>query len=339
MHYRKHLFLFVLLFINCVSCLHSEVDIFVDHDSRAWLKQYERADALIKSKKAEDKALGQMRKKTLLCDIFRDTKWAITYGFLVDDDEVQLDPTQIVEIQLNTQVINEPTRIPSLRPRNIAAKVIVYNDDTIEVAEELLKKHGRSPLVLNIASATIPGSKVEVGAEGQEESLFRRSSYYKALLPSENVTLKKQLSKGRYQIPEFGVIYTPGVTFFRTCKKEGFSFCKPWSIDMVATAAYDLNNEPLQVLNSQDAYEANTKEKIRAILRTAYSTKHNTLVLGAFGCGAQKNNPVIVSRLFKEVFQEVEFQGVFLEIAFAIYDDMSADSYTHFKNTLHGLRV
>lgn len=338
---RKTQYFFLLLFscINISASLQSIDDIYVDHDGEAWLKQYEKAETLIKSKKAEDRSLGLKRKKTLLCDIFRDTKWAILYGFLVDDDEVRLDNAQIAEMQQNTQVFHELSHIPSLRSSNIATKVSVYNESIVDIARAFLKKYGRSPLVLNMAHTMIPGGKVEVGSEGHEESLFRRSTYYKALMLSENSFLKKQFKDGQYRIPEFGTIYTPQVAFFRLCQKDGFSFCSPFYLDIAAQAAYDLNSEPRDAPRIYEEYEANIKEKIRAILRTAYATKHSTLVLGAYGCGLQKNSPVTMSRLFKEVFQEVEFQGVFLEIAFAITDEATNDNYTQFKNTLHGLRV
>ncbi|NGX36215.1 MAG: hypothetical protein K1000chlam1_01054, partial [Candidatus Anoxychlamydiales bacterium] len=51
-------------------------------------------------------------------------------------------------------------------------------------------------------------------------------------------------------------------------------------------------------------YENATKEKIRNILKTAILTGHDAIVLSAFGCGAFRNNPEAVSRLFHEVLSE-----------------------------------
>lgn len=63
------------------------------------------------------------------------------------------------------------------------------------------------------------------------------------------------------------------------------------------------------------------KRKIRTILRIALDNNHTKLVLGALGCGAFKNPPSHVARLFKEVLEEPEFIGAFEEICFAILDD------------------
>lgn len=63
------------------------------------------------------------------------------------------------------------------------------------------------------------------------------------------------------------------------------------------------------------------KGKIRTILRIALDNNHTKLVLGALGCGAFKNPPSHVAKLFKEVLEESEFTGAFEEICFAILDD------------------
>jgi uncharacterized protein (TIGR02452 family) len=44
-------------------------------------------------------------------------------------------------------------------------------------------------------------------------------------------------------------------------------------------------------------------------------------VLGAFGCGAFRNPPRHMAELFKEVFQEREFQNRFPFVIFAILSD------------------
>jgi uncharacterized protein (TIGR02452 family) len=64
-----------------------------------------------------------------------------------------------------------------------------------------------------------------------------------------------------------------------------------------------------------------TKEKIRTILRIAGKYSHDSLVLGAFGCGAFANPPNHIATLFKEVFLENEFSGTFKYVVFSIFED------------------
>lgn len=67
-----------------------------------------------------------------------------------------------------------------------------------------------------------------------------------------------------------------------------------------------------------------TKRKMRAILRACFHGGNDAIVLGAFGCGAFRNPPAHIARLFREVFEEPEFRGVFRRLTFAILDDHNA---------------
>ncbi len=66
------------------------------------------------------------------------------------------------------------------------------------------------------------------------------------------------------------------------------------------------------------------KEKIRTILRIALAYGHDSLIPGAFGCGAFRNPPKHMAELFREVFNEEEFINSFSRVVFAIIDDHNA---------------
>ena len=51
---------------------------------------------------------------------------------------------------------------------------------------------------------------------------------------------------------------------------------------------------------------------------------HDSLVLGALGCGAFRNPPHHIAKLFHEVIQEVEFANKYKRLVFAILDDHNA---------------
>lgn len=77
------------------------------------------------------------------------------------------------------------------------------------------------------------------------------------------------------------------------------------------------------------------KDKMRMILRTAGHNRHQRLVLGALGCGAFGHPGQEVADCWKEVLYEVEFQGFFDLIVFAIYDAGNKSNYKIFRATLH----
>ena len=64
-----------------------------------------------------------------------------------------------------------------------------------------------------------------------------------------------------------------------------------------------------------------TKNKMRTILRIGLLHGHDSIVLGAFGCGAFRNPPRSIARLFHEIINEAEFKNKYRLIAFAILED------------------
>jgi uncharacterized protein (TIGR02452 family) len=52
------------------------------------------------------------------------------------------------------------------------------------------------------------------------------------------------------------------------------------------------------------------------------------------GCGAFQNPPSEVARIYKEVLEETEWNGVFEEIVFAVLDTRGEGNYAIFRNGL-----
>jgi uncharacterized protein (TIGR02452 family) len=132
--------------------------------------------------------------------------------------------------------------------------------------------------------------------------------------------------KGFYPIGEYGAIYSPHVQVFRKSEKDGLAFQKPLEIDCIASAAYCLIRGRMT-----DKYEKGMLEKIRSIFRMGIEKGHDSLVLGAFGCGAFRNDPRIISKFFKQVIEEIEFKNKFRLISFAIIDDHNATKGSNFN--------
>ncbi|MBQ2132987.1 MAG: hypothetical protein II202_02750, partial [Bacteroidales bacterium] len=65
--------------------------------------------------------------------------------------------------------------------------------------------------------------------------------------------------------------------------------------------------------------------KIRTIFRIGMDNGHDSLVAGAFGCGAFRLPCDKVSQLFKEIMEEEEFRNKFRKITFAIIHNDGED--------------
>lgn len=205
--------------------------------------------------------------------------------------------------------------------------VEVVEQDCVAAGKALLDV-GLRPAVLNLANRQHPGGGVIGGARAQEEGLFRRSTLALSLYPFDRwhanfagLPLRKQA----YPLDRNeGSIHSRGVVFFRGREAEDAPFLEePFTLDVVTVPAI---NRPTLVAPEEicpDHAEA-TKRKIRAILRACFHGGNDAIVLGAFGCGAFRNPPAHIARLFREVFEESEFRGVFRRLIFAILDDHNA---------------
>ena len=120
----------------------------------------------------------------------------------------------------------------------------------------------------------------------------------------------------------FGGVYSHGVTIFHNTEANGYALLEtPWKVNFVAVAANNIRRYMNGRTTIPDKFIPSTLSLIRTILRIAYNNGQRRLVLGAFGCGAFANPPGHMAQLFKQVFEEPEFQGLFREIHFAIIED------------------
>lgn len=227
-------------------------------------------------------------------------------------------------------VVDRLARLAPLPPaQRIATRFAVVNTTTRQTAQEMVSR-GLKPLVLDAANRYTPGGGVKVGSNAQEEILMRQSNGMVGLEQIES----------QYPLPETGGALVRGVTFFRQDPNEEYALLdRPFVVDVFASAAYNCNEQ--QQTNSEfggydrphddRVYMENTKEKMRTMFRAAIRNGNDSLVLGAFGCGAFANNPVVISRWYREVLNEPEFLGSFREVVFGIVDDGKGPNFETFR--------
>jgi uncharacterized protein (TIGR02452 family) len=129
------------------------------------------------------------------------------------------------------------------------------------------------------------------------------------------------LEKKRYPLPvNHGAIYSPSISVFRESDDKNYEFMDElFNVDVITIAA--LKNPPLEKGHMNAWAKSITKEKIRTMLNLAIYWENDSIVLGAFGCGAFANPPEDVAKLFKEVLSEPEYCDKFEKIVFAVLDD------------------
>lgn len=209
----------------------------------------------------------------------------------------------------------------------------VINSDCIKEGIKL-SDAGYNPAILNMASRQNPGG-VTKGAGAQEETIFRRTNIFRSLYQFASYAGQYGIHKSVYQYPldrNFGGIYTPSVTIFRTNEKNGYKLMKrPREIAFISVAG--MNRPKLKPDGMiEDFLVEPIKNKIRTILRIGLEQGHDSLVLGALGCGAFCNPPRHIAGLFNEVLNENEFFNKYKHIVFAILEDHNS----HKKHNTEG---
>lgn len=210
--------------------------------------------------------------------------------------------------------------IPSLNKETI---IEVSEKDCLKEAVRL-KREGYNPAVLNMANRRNPGGGVLHGSRAQEESIFRRTDLFKSLYQYSPYAGIFGVRKDEKQYPldrNFGGIYSPYVIYFRDSERNGCRLLNtPEYISVITVAAMNRPELTSSMEICSNLVEG-VKNKMRTIFRIALRHRHDSLVLGAWGCGAFRNPPKHIASLFHEVLNETEFKNKFRKIVFAIIED------------------
>lgn len=205
--------------------------------------------------------------------------------------------------------------------------VRAVREDCLLTAERI-RALGEEVCVLNMANRQTPGGGVLQGCGAQEESLFRRSDYFRSLYRySSHLAHEYGVDAAEEHYPmhrDFGGVFTRGVTIFRGGERKGYPLLgRPWKANFIAVAA--INRPDTEIVDGEARLTPPmvqaAKNKIRTVLRIAIDNAQENLVLGAMGCGAFRNPPAHMAELFAGVLGEDEFKGAFKRIFFSIIED------------------
>ena len=272
-----------------------------------------------------------MDRRTYLISVFDDTMERIN-----DDAELLLAQKKSIAAQ---KLIREAEHLDVPAPAyDSNAQVIVTRNRSFEAAMQYANQR---VCVLNFASATNPGGGVVNGSSAQEECLCRCSTLY-------NCLNTRAMWDGFYTphrrsgnpLHNDDIIFTPAVQVLKD--DDYHELVDPFAVDIITCAAPNLRERPSNPYNPgernsvqispQDLYQLHVK-RARRILDVAALNHAEVVILGAFGCGAFRNDPIIVAQAYKNVLPE--FIRHFRTIEFAVYCRPGDDSnYQAFKSTI-----
>lgn len=261
--------------------------------------------------------------RKLYVNVFHNTVQIVNSGFYLTENETMVKLPDPQRMTAGTSLYSNKfsvDNVPSLKTNTI---IKVTESDCLKETVRLTKE-GYYPAVLNMASRQNPGGGVLKGSRAQEESIFRRTNIFRSLYQFAPYAGTFGVTKSELQYPldpNFGGVYTPNAVLFRDSERHGCKLLeKPEYINVISVAAMnkpEINSKG----NISNRLVEGVKNKMRTIFRIALRHRHDSLVLGAWGCGAYCNPPKHIASLFHEVLNEPEFKNKFRKIVFAIIED------------------
>lgn len=214
-----------------------------------------------------------------------------------------------------------------------STEIVVVESDCLEVAEKE-QKDGNKVAVLVFASPLEPGGAMAEVNNGQEEDVCRRSNLFglmweivynndqaPGLYPLVNLTDAAEVDP-IYSQKEFnGMFLTSDVTVFRAGKTKNYACLEePFDVGMLISPALREPNLTEENTYVRKEDEDQIRKVIMTQLRVSHEQNYDTVILGAFGCGAFQNPPALIAQLYKEIIDE-HFQGAFKKLVFPILDN------------------
>lgn len=236
-------------------------------------------------------------------------------GFYLAPDGTRVELRAALEEAKRGTRLYAPTELPAgIGGPSRAPRIEVTGEKTTAAARRLVEREGlRAVAALNFASGVNPGGGFLLGARAQEEDLCRDSGLYPCLL-----TQPEFYEANRREGPALctdALIYSPNVPFFRG--DDGALLTKPFPVSILTSPAPNAHHAQEWAPSALPHIPETLRRRMRQVLAVAVEQGHRNLVLGAWGCGAFRNDPVLVASLFAEALTAV---GPFDRVVFAVYE-------------------
>lgn len=248
---------------------------------------------------------------------------------------------------IGDSVLYRPTELIALREKRSkemiqmqasadasAFRIEVTGETTLAAASRLSVDEGREDVIcLNFASAKNPGGGFLGGSQAQEESLARATGLYPCI--AQMSEMYDYNRKQRSCLYSDYMIYSPQVPVIRDDEDR---LLDKYNLTAFITAPA-VNAGVVRERGDADdqQIESVMKGRIRYILDVAALHGHQTIVLGAYGCGVFRNDPAKVAEYFHDVLVREGFKHSFERIVFAVLDRTAGQkTFKAFEDRLAG---
>lgn len=202
-----------------------------------------------------------------------------------------------------------------------AAEISVLESDMLEAALAVqaarTDDNAKPVLVLNFANAFMAGGNEAIGKKAQEGELCRRSTLYASITMEEAhpfYDANRDLGGCLYTN---GLLVSPHVEVFR--QVDYLTMETPVVVSVISSPApYAVS---LKGTTEEELFDV-LKTRIQGILAIAAQEGYRHLVLGAWGCDSNGNDPAMVARAFHEALDTplagATFANLFTTVTFAV---------------------
>ena len=233
---------------------------------------------------------------------------------------------------------------PELPVAKRAGNVRVSERRSFEAARAIMHELPESRVAVhNFASPVNPGGGVIAGSSAQEESLCRCSTLYDSL--------DQRRIWEAYYLPNRGsgdalatdaCIWTPDVVVCKSDESipQRLDQDEWFTCDVITCAAPNLRGTTSNLLNPDASRTVGVpltriydihRQRASHILTVAAAHQVDCLVLGAFGCGAFRNDPYLVASAWEEPVEKMRHHFDLIE--FAIFHmPYEAENYEAFRD-------
>lgn len=252
--------------------------------------------------------------------------------------KVQADTTRIAsdpkwEVLAEENLARWEVERNGRHPRPI---LLITMEDTLNAAEKYTKIFGTKFAILNMANAHYPGGGYKNGRAAQEENIYRRTNAsildrYPKYTQMESDQINGKDPKKGYPLRTLICIKGPEIAGTGT----GYDLLDDndvFAVEEMRSAAVNQNSKATLPLSRDDLREE-MSFRIALQFKTLILAGYRHVILGAFGCGAFGNDPIMISNIYRKYLER--YRDNFDVVVFGIhYAGYGQDNYSIFAETL-----